>query len=100
MRLSNYDGPEHYEVTNDAACRLCGARITWVLTPIRKKGEKKGTRGKMPLDSASFREALSKVYGQAPVIANLTICRAAGRDLVLPFNHFTTCPKAPQRRRP
>ena len=74
-----------YVYTGDGSCRSCDAPLLWFRTPAGKN---------MPIDDS---DALNLLPGTLTV--GETFTRAEGKEMLLPYAHWASCPNASQHRR-
>lgn len=70
-----------YVYEGQANCKSCEDSIHWFRTPAGKN---------LPVNDAPE---------LPPLQVGMTFTRAEGKDQILPFNHFATCPQAGRHRR-
>ena len=74
-----------YVFTGHGTCRSCDAPILWFRTPAGKN---------MPVDDR--KEVLP---GRPPLVRGDTVTREDGKEGLLPFAHWGTCPDATKHRK-
>lgn len=77
-----------YSYSGEGRCRFCDAEILWFRTPNAEQ---------MPVDRDRFFEAWPEL-GKVNALRGFWTTSIRGREVVLAFNHWATCPNVAEAR--